>query len=92
MPKDREWRIPVVALMGGVAGGLIYAYVNYGVGRLDGLDATKVIIYMMTVFGSIVGLLALGLLQVQNTEAAEARQKRKAQNSRPAGAEPTPGG
>jgi NhaP-type Na+/H+ or K+/H+ antiporter len=61
MEEAGAWKIPVSALLVGVAGAVVYAALASGAGGLHPLDATKVIVYMMIAFSGIVCLLAIGL-------------------------------
>ncbi|HLF05705.1 MAG TPA: hypothetical protein VI893_00775 [Thermoplasmata archaeon] len=72
MSEEGLWKIPVFALFGGLVGGLVYAFLNYNVAKIDALDATKLIIYMMTIGTGLVCLLAIGLKGAEQTARREA--------------------
>jgi hypothetical protein len=68
MEEPGAWKIPAFALAGAVAAGAAYAFVSQGILSLTGLDATKVIVYMMVIGSGVVCLLAIGLLGSETHE------------------------
>jgi hypothetical protein len=73
MSEKEGWWIPVLSIAVAIPVALVYAYWNYAIGKFHALDATKVIVYAMTILGTIVGLLALGLMGMQRQDAKEAK-------------------
>ena len=78
MSEEGLWKIPVFAVFGGLVGGLVYAFLNYNVAKIDVLDATKLIIYVMTIGTGLVCLLAIGLKGAEETARREAREASQA--------------